>query len=178
MVISRWQCIIDAKYLSLIHGLVIILVAAFSEIKYKFFNLLIIYFLILQTEVYPYWISFNPYRDMDNLISYYSKKHNVAVDFWLSNISELLEYRNNFIILDNNVYNLWDKESDVKLVPVMDRYIDVNPDTVFFIQPNYMHDIDKNYFLESDENKRYAVSLIKTPYYYIVKLVLMSDKKK
>lgn len=177
VLISCWRQIIASKYLSMIYGLSIILIASFVEIRYKIVNLVILYFLFLQTQTYPWWICFNSYRDRNNLVSYYAKNHKVVIDFYLSNICELLEYRDNFIILDNKVYNLWDKESDKSLKSVLDRFVEINPDTVFLIQPNYMHDIDITYFLESDENKKYDVSLIKTPYYYMVKIVLKRGNK-
>ena len=62
-------------------------------------------------------------------------------------------------------------------MPALDKFVKANRDMVFLIQPNYLHAVDKTYFFESDENKKYDVSLIKTPYYYMVKITLKQIKK-
>ena len=50
-------------------------------------------------------------------------------------------------------------------MPALDKFVKANRDMVFLMQPNYLRAVDKTYFFESDENKKYEVIFIKTPYY-------------
>lgn len=62
-------------------------------------------------------------------------------------------------------------------MPALDKFVKANRDMVFLVQPNYLRAVDKTYFFESDENKKYEVIFIKMPYYYMVKITLKQIKK-
>lgn len=80
MVISRWQCIIDAKNWSIIYGSSIILISFFVEMRYKVVNLLVLYFLANSNLLLI--IGYYTYHYEDKLVSYYAKKHKQVIDFY------------------------------------------------------------------------------------------------